>query len=60
MAKFIAKNNKSTFTKLFQFFLTKSLHPYMNFNIVNLFNVSTCKQIFKWKPSNIFGNRKTT
>ena len=46
MVKFAANNNKSAFTKLSPFFATKSLHPYMNFHIVQLSNAGTCKQNF--------------
>ena len=47
MAKFATNNNKSLSTKLFLFFTTNGFYPRMSFDIVDLSNTSTCKQIFK-------------
>ncbi len=60
MAKFAANNNKSAFIKLSPFFATKSLHPRMSFDIVDLSNASTCEQILKQKALDISRNMKTT
>lgn len=38
-------NNNIDSIKLFLFFITKNLHPYISFNIVKLFNTSTHKHI---------------
>lgn len=47
MAKFAADNNESTSTKLSLLFAIKSFHPDMSFDIVEFFNVSIGKRIFK-------------
>lgn len=47
IAEFIANNNKSTFIKLSLFFVTKSLYPFISFDLVELFNTSTCGQILR-------------
>lgn len=41
MAEFAANNNISTFIKLSLFFTSKSLHSYMNFDIVDLSEIIT-------------------
>lgn len=47
MTKFAANNNKSVFIKLFPFFVFKGLNFYISFDIVDVSNVSTYKQIHK-------------
>ena len=46
MAKFATNNKKSLFTKLFPFFATKALHPYMSFDKVKFFKTNTYKRVF--------------
>ena len=46
IAKFAANNSKSASTKLFPFFITKSLHLCMSFDRIELFNTSICNRIF--------------
>ncbi len=60
IVEFIANNNKSASTKLSPFFATKGLHFYMNFDIVDLSDASTCEWIFKQKALDISRNMKTT
>ena len=60
MAEFAANNNKSNSTKLSPFFATKSLHPRISFDKVELFDASTCEQIFNQKALDISGNMQTT
>lgn len=47
MVKFAANNKISASTKVFLFFITKNFHLEISFNIVELSNASTYKQIFK-------------
>ena len=42
MAELAANKNKSALTKISLFFATKSLHPYMSFDKVELYNAGTC------------------
>ena len=60
MAEFAANNNESAFTKLSPFFASKGLHPYMRFDIVDLFDASSRERIHKQKALDISGNMKTT
>ena len=60
MAEFAANNNESASIKLSPFFATKGLHLRISFDIVELSDISTCKQIFNQKPLNIFRNMQTT
>lgn len=43
MTKLAANNNISVSTKLSWFFATKSLHPRMSFELVDLFNTNICE-----------------
>ena len=47
IAEFVAHNNISASTKLSLFFATKSLYPYISFDIVELSNASAYKEILK-------------
>ena len=47
MAEFAANNNESASTKLFPFFVSKSLHLRMSFDIIDLSDINTHKQIHK-------------
>ena len=47
MAKFAANNNESASTKFFLYIIFKGLYLYMNFDIVDLSNISTYKWISK-------------
>ncbi len=60
MAEFDANNNKLAFTKLSPFFATKSLHPPMSFDIVDLSDANTRERIFKQKALDISRNMETT
>lgn len=60
MAKFIANNNKSASTKLFLFITTQNLYLYLSFNIIELSNTSTCKQLPKQNALDISGIMQTT
>ena len=60
MAEFAAINNVSASTKLSLFFATKSLHPHMSFDIVELSNTNTHKCILQQKALDIFENMQTT
>ena len=60
MAEFAANNNELASTNLFSFFATKSLHPRISFDKVELFNISTRKRIFNQKALEISGNMQTT
>lgn len=60
MIEFAANNNKSTFTKLFLFFAFKGLYSHLSFDIVNISNANTYKQIHKQKALDIFGNIENT
>ena len=60
MAKFAANNNQSASTKLSPFFATKSFHPRMSFDIVDLSDTSTRERILKQKALDISGKMETT
>ncbi len=60
MAEFAANNNELASIKLSPFFATKGLHLCMSFDIVELFNASTCERILKQKALDISGNMKST
>ena len=60
IAKFAANNNVLASTKLFPFFVTKSLYPNMSFDIIELSNTNICEQIFQQKTLDISGNMQTT
>ena len=49
MTEFAANNNELASTNFFLFFATKSLHQYISFDKMELFNANTCKQIFHQK-----------
>ena len=53
MAKFVANNNKSAFTKLIFFITLKNLYSYLDFDIINFLNIIICNQINKKKAINI-------
>lgn len=50
----------SASTKLSPFFATKSLYPFMSFDIVELFDINTRKWILQQKALDIYGNMQTT
>ena len=56
MTEFAANNNKSVSTKLFLFFVTKSLHPYKSFEKVKVFDIYNHKRIFNQKALDISRN----
>ena len=60
MAAFIVNNNELVSIKLFSFFATKSFHPRISFDIVNLSNTSIHERIFKQKALDISRKMKTT
>ena len=60
MAEFAANNNKLAFIKLSLFFVSKDLYFCMSFDIIDIFNTNTCKEIYKQKVLDIFGNIETT
>lgn len=53
MAKFVAKNNNSAFMKLFPFFTLRDLYPRMSFDVIDLLDIITCKEINKKKSIDI-------
>ena len=53
MAKFMIKNNKFVFIKLFILFILKKLYLYLRFNIINFLDFIIYKQINKNKIINI-------
>ena len=59
MAKFAVNNNKSASTKLSLFFVIKSFHLRMSFDIVYLSNTNTYERIFKQKALDISGKIET-
>lgn len=60
MTNFATNYNKFVLIKLFAFLAIKNLYFYISFNIVKLFNTSTCEQIFKQKVLNISRNMQIT
>lgn len=53
MAKFVTNNIKFVFTKLSLFLIWKNLDLRINFDIINLSDIVTHKQINKRKAMNI-------
>ena len=53
MAEFVANNNDFSSTKLSLFFASKSLYSQISFNIINLLDIITYKQINKKETINI-------
>ena len=53
MAKFVANNNDSAFTKLSPFFASRGLHLHMSFDVVDLSDKTTRKRINKKKAIDI-------
>ena len=60
MAKFIANNNESASTKFSPFLTFKSLYLRRSFNIIDLFDISICKWIYKQETLNISKNIENT
>ena len=60
MAESTGNNNESASTKLSLFFATKSFHPRMSFDIVDLSDTSTRERILKQKALDISGKMETT
>ncbi len=54
IAEFATNNNVSLSTKLFLFFTSRGLHLCMSFDIIDLSDTTTCKQINNKKAINIF------
>lgn len=59
-AEFAANNNELAFTKPFLFFASKSLDLHMDFDIIDLSNTSTHRQINKQKALGFSRNMKIT
>lgn len=60
MPKLFANNNELASTKLFMFLAIKDLHLCMSFDIVDVCNPNTGKQILKQKAFDISGNIENT
>ena len=54
MAEFAANNNDSSSTRLSLFFASRSLHPRMSFDVVDLSDTTTRERINKKKAIDIF------
>ena len=53
MVEFAANNNNSVSTRLFPFFASKGLYPWISFDVVDLSDITICEQINKKKAINI-------
>ena len=56
MAEFAANNNISASTKLFLFFTIKGLYLHISFDIIEISDTNTCKQILQQKALDISRN----
>ena len=55
----MANNNDYAFTKLFLFFTSKDFNPRMSFDVFNISDTTTCKQMIKKKAIDIFEAMQT-
>lgn len=60
ISEFAANNNELASIKLSLFFVFKNLYSSMSFDIINLSNTNTYKQIYRQKDLDISRNIKTT
>lgn len=60
MTKFATNNNKSASTKLFSFFITKDLHPWISFDIIELSDIIPLKVLLSKKFVIFSRNMETT
>lgn len=56
MAEFVSNNDESVSTKFSQFFSTKGLYLFINFDIVEFSEANTCERIIEQKAINISMN----